>query len=122
MFWKKDKIKLEWTSTVEGLLDIEEIRPRPASQFLPEWFKKTPVKAMETVTKDALTIKRCPSFPQLLSSGYVVPMWCDTYIRTDGKRIEWRTPWDEFIWHVHTHDQFLDHLPKEEAERDEALV
>ena len=69
-FGKSDKI--QFISTVEGLETIEECLPRPAKNFIPQWFKNIPSQVEDTVT-----VKNCPSFPDYFSQGYIIPMWSD---------------------------------------------
>jgi len=69
-FGKSDKI--QFISTVEGLETIEECLPRPAKNFIPQWFKDIPSQVEDTVT-----VKNCPSFPDYFSQGYIIPMWSD---------------------------------------------
>jgi len=63
--------KITFISTIDGLQDIEECRPQPAKNFIPNWFKDIPSSA-------PMTVKICPSFPDYFSQGYVLPMWADT--------------------------------------------
>jgi hypothetical protein len=72
MFGNKKDI-IQFVSTIEGLENIEECKPRPAKFYMPEWFKDIP-------SKDPNTVKKCPSFPDFFSQGYVIPMWVDTKI------------------------------------------
>jgi hypothetical protein len=106
----KDKdLKIEFWSDVEGLSSIEECRPKPASYFVPDWWKDAPYRK---VINDN-TVKACPSFADVFSTGYVIPMWCDSLlkVRKDGT-FGWETSYDKFSWGFHKHDQFLDYSPK----------
>jgi len=68
--------KITFISRVQGLEEIEECRPQPAKNFIPNWFKDIP-------SSDPMTVKSCPSFPDYFSQGYVLPMWSDTRLHYD---------------------------------------
>lgn len=106
MFNKNKRLKIEFFSALSYLNDIEECRPRPLSQAIPEWWKVS--KPM----KDSRTIKDCPSFIDLFKDAYVIPMWCDTTITsyTDGT-VDARFSHDAFEWGFHGNNQFLDFAP-----------
>jgi hypothetical protein len=99
-FGKSDKI--QFISTVEGLESIEECLPRPAKHFIPQWFKDIP-------SKDFMTAKTCPSFPDYFSQGYIVPMWCDAELSCDKDTWSWKTSYDLITWDIHPNAQFLDY-------------
>jgi len=105
-----------WTSVPE-LLSVPECVPIPASKALPNWWStmpsvtKKPENLFEQLT-GMLTAKRCPSFPDFLTQGVVIPMWADTYLRVDQQ--EWgystaRAP--SMGWSRHDDAQFLNHIP-----------
>ena len=56
--------KIEFISTVEGLEEIEECRPKPAKHFVPEWFKNIP-----SFSENIPTVRHCPSFPDFFSKS-----------------------------------------------------
>jgi hypothetical protein len=99
-FGKSEKI--QFVSTVEGLESIEECLPKPAKFFIPQWFK-------DITNKDPMTVKSCPSFPDYFSQGYVLPMWTDTKIKSNGDVWSWETAIKDFSFSHHTNNQFLDH-------------
>jgi hypothetical protein len=96
--------KISFISTVDGLESIEECLPKPAKKFIPQWFKDIPSQV-----DDAITVKNCPSFPDYFSQGYVIPMWCDVKIKSDGNNWSWQTSTDAFSWATHPNTQFLDY-------------
>ncbi len=100
-FGKSDKI--QFISTVEGLETIEECLPRPAKHFIPKWFKDIPLDK-------AMSVRVCPSFPDFFSQGYIVPMWSDVKLTSDGDAWNWRTPNTKFAWDIHENHQFLDYV------------
>ena len=100
-FRKSDMI--EFISTVEGLESIEECLPRPAKNFIPQWFKDIP-------NDYDLTVKVCPSFPDYFSQGYIIPMWSDVDLRSDPiDGWSWNTPTSLASWDIHGNDQFLNY-------------
>ena len=78
--------------------DLSQYKPRPASEFLPDWYKETdsyatsegraPVKTAG-VKKPFLsnnspaTIKKCLPVFDAMTSGYIIVTPADLYIRTD---------------------------------------
>ncbi len=105
MFFKKSE-KIEFISTVEGLDDIEECRPKPAKKYIPEWFKQMP-------SKDGIpTVRQCPSFPDFFSQGYIVPMWVDSKIcyNPELQTWEWLNATEAYRWEVHQNSQMIDHV------------
>ena len=60
----ENKIKFITTELVE---DIEEIKPIPAGQHLPEWFKNAPPNKV-----GAITIKGCMPLQDSMTSGYLL--------------------------------------------------
>ena len=115
-FKKNDEVEVEWWSDVDALNDpsLDYLRPQKASKFFPEWFKR--VQSSKEV-RGSGNIKNCPVFPEYLTQGWIIPMWCDSelYFGDDGWK--WNTPTDAFRWDMHSHDQFLDWLPKEQQEQ-----
>ena len=103
MFNKKKDLKVEFWTKVPGLSHIPEILPKQENRSLPSWWKKT--RYYEK------SVKQCPSFPQLFSSSYVIPMWCDTELSREGDMFFWKTSSDKFSWSYHKGEQFLDHAP-----------
>jgi len=97
-FRKLDKI--QFISTVEGLESIEECRPKPAKYFIPKWFKDIP-------SENSMTVKACPSFPDYFSQGYILPMWSDVKLYSDGDQWKWESTLPVFDWDIHSKDQYL---------------
>jgi hypothetical protein len=99
-FGKSDKI--QFVSTFEGLESIEECLPKPAKHFIPKWFKDIPVTS-------SMSVKKCPSFPDFFSQGYILPMWSDVELNLDGDIWFWNTPSQKNVWDFHSNDQLLNH-------------
>lgn len=103
----KKNPKIEFWSDVDGLNNIEECRPKKASSYIPDWWKKTPYRP--EINNN--TVKACPSFADVFSNGYIIPMWCDSLLKVKNGEYGWETSSDQFSWGFHKHDQFLDFAP-----------
>jgi hypothetical protein len=99
-FGKSDKI--EFISTIEGLESIEECLPKSAKHFIPQWFKDIPANSDSTV-------RVCPSFPDYFSQGYIIPMWCDVKLQSNGDEWKWETSTNLVSWDFHGNSQFLNY-------------
>jgi hypothetical protein len=99
----------------------EQFPPRPAAQFVPEWWRKTPLQAPAELRKhptlclrSELTIKGCPGVQDYLSSGYILPLWSDYVVTVNERGFSWDTP-DERI--IETFDPVQwDTCPRPEGE------
>jgi hypothetical protein len=98
----KEQPLITFVSTLPGLTQIEECNPKPMNKYIPDWWKKTPVKKGYTGTKDSYegNIKTCPSFVDFFSKGYVIPMWADVLLSFDKStdRWEYRTRSNQTQW------------------------
>ncbi len=74
----------------ETLLDL--FPPQPANKFLPQWYKE--IGRGEQVDSNlgygsAITAKRCPAIQDLVSTGFILPIWGDlslkTFYKEDGE-------------------------------------
>jgi len=103
----KDKPIIKFVTEVKGLDKIDDCIPKPATRFIPDWFKELPNYPNP---KDPKTVKKCPSFPDLFSSAYVIPMWSDTILNYSKTTDQWRyeSPTDVAEWTIHGRQQFLD--------------
>ena len=102
------KPKIEFISMADGLESIEECIPKPAKNFIPQWFKDIPPRVPNTV-------KFCPSFTDYFSMGYVLPMWTDVRlsfnrVSEDQTEWSWNTPSQNFTVEAHTDGQFTDYV------------
>lgn len=97
--------KIEFISTIEGLEEIEECRPKSAKNFIPKWFKDIPAH-------QNMTVKQCPSFPDYFSLGYIVPMWTDSRLVSNIKNStwHWETSSTLFKYEVHENSQMVDYV------------
>jgi hypothetical protein len=112
MFKKQEKPVIKFVATVPGLEGLEDVRPVPAREFYPKWWKTTPFYDQKTGDP---TAKACPAFPDYFSQGYVMPMWADTTLEYDPETTEYR--WQTgrkggspYTWTIHPNSQMLDHV------------
>ena len=99
------KQSIEFKTDIRGL---EEYAPvKPAKFFLPQWFKGMDEyitspghhekgkrgyfgKSKDTAIKwSGGTVKRCPAIVDLLTEGFIIPMWADFLIQRDMEILEW---------------------------------
>jgi len=113
-FWKKkEKPKIHWWSVIDG---VEKVAPIvPAREYIPDWWKRVERiidgdQYNKVMNKG--TIKNCPSFPEYLTQGFVVPLWCDVHLTIEDGRFQWKTPDRTFEFSSHADSQFRDHLPQ----------
>jgi len=106
MFKKKNNTPLvRFVSTLNGLDTIQECIPKPAKSYIPEWFKDIPGDAPSS-------IKRCPSFSDYFSQGYIMPMWSDVKISYNKTLDQWAytSSTTDVVWEKHSNHQLIDHL------------
>ncbi len=103
--WGKNKLvnEIEFVATDKYAFEVCP-KPFPASQAIPQWWKdatpytKSPENPdgkkiiIENLESNA-SFKKCTPMLDMLSSGYVVPLWTDVQIRNiDGYPVvTWRT-------------------------------
>ena len=108
-FWKKkEKPVIKWWSVIEGLEKIVPILP--AKEVIPDWW--TRVERMINSVAGKGTIRNCPSFPEYLAQGFVVPLWTDLNINMTHDEFKWNTPEKAFQFSSHADTQFRDWVPK----------
>ena len=109
-FWKqREKPKIHWWSVIDG---VDKVTPiLPAKEFIPDWWKK--VERFINKNHDQKgTVRNCPSFPEYINQGFVVPLWCDLHIEIKHDGYEWHTPDKMFSFSSHGDEQFRDYLPQ----------
>ena len=109
-FWKqKEKPKIHWWSVIDG---VDKVTPiLPAREFIRDWWKK--VERFISKKHDQKgTVRNCPSFPEYINQGFVVPLWCDLHITIKHDGFEWHTPDKMFSFSSHSDVQFRDYLPQ----------
>ena len=90
-----------------------QIKPYPASQNIPEWWKKeepysidhnnpTGKKILINYGTSNATFKKCTPMLDAITSGYIIPLWADVQVRQerDGNpSINWITKTNVFSPH-----------------------
>ena len=76
--FKKKTIHLDCFTRHPYVYDYAPIRP--ASDFIPEWWKQLPKDACREGFHNALNMKSCAGFLDLYKVGVVLPMWSDLRI------------------------------------------
>jgi hypothetical protein len=110
-FFKKEEIPeiTFWTKS-PGLEKVVPIKN--SKDVVPDWWIKSQMFTSNSEL-DKGTARHCPSFPELFRTGYILPLWCDIYVKIDEKGAEWRTPDQRFSISHHPHSQFIDYLPEQ---------
>jgi len=113
-YFKKEKQpEIKFWSTVPGLEEI--VPPEPMKNHIPSWFKNMPRDLMPNALLHPGTAKRCPSFVDYFSQGYVISLWCDLAITINKDRsYKVYSPEDAFRFENHGDEQFLDYVPNRE--------
>ena len=105
MFKKNKEPYLKFINLYPNQLNSQELAPTPYKKNLPYWWNDMP-----SINNNVQTIKECPSFPDLFSHGYVIPMWTDIILQYDEEKEQIKTSKkidDVFpFWEGHSVDQF----------------
>ena len=97
-FWKKkEKPVIKWWSVIDGLEKVVPIVP--AKEYVPDWW--TRVERMVDSLEAKGSVKNCPSMPEYMTQGFVVPLWCDLYVNVQHDKWEWRSPNKDFNFTSH---------------------
>ena len=118
-FNKTSSIPIDFVCKIPGFETLEVARPQPANKFLPSWWKDTPIDTIKTphsyFIDEHLTVKACPSFPEYLSNGYILPMWADSVLYYSEESDTWQTRigdnagWENYNISAHSNFQFNNH-------------
>ena len=124
---KKDKTpEVNFVTKIQGLNFLEDCVPKPAKEYIPDWWKNTPtVKSKRTFNgSNPGNVKACPSFVDYFTKGYIVPMWTDStlYYDSSTKEWQWATSNSEFSWEVHENSQYLDYVDHKFLNKDSFFV
>lgn len=65
-------------------------RPSPAVEYIPEWWKNTPVEVDVGGVYPVKTLRTCDGFVNLYKQGFVLPMWSDLAIAVKDKNYRWQ--------------------------------
>ena len=93
--------------------------PKSAREFWPEWFKKQRGNWEEADGNQRMSVKSCPAVLDVLSYGYIIPLWSDYMVvripisKECPNGIGWRLPDtnnEKFRASIHSGDQ-IDSYP-----------
>jgi hypothetical protein len=102
---KKDQTPtIKFVTTVPGLGNIEELKPKPAKTYIPQWFKDMPYTQGSA--------KHCPALPEYFSQGYIIPMWTDLtlFFNSTSKEWSWKTASSVFEVDYHSDSNLIEHV------------
>lgn len=125
------KKKLTIVPLYDWMADVPEIIPQPAKNYVPDWYKKTPIDNSDNLgfkhklIPTSRTVRTCPSFMDVFKDGYVLPSPCDIWFKIgdNGDAWEWQTSTDVFrtknyqLIDEHHDGQFIEHLPNKEIKK-----
>ena len=113
MVWQKNKLanEIEFVALDKHAFEVCP-KPFPASQALPQWWKDASPyykneenpegkKLIIRNSESNASFKKCVPMLDLLSSGYIVPLWTDVQIKIENgfPLITWRVSKDVFEIH-----------------------
>ena len=109
-FWKqREKPEIRWWSVIDG---VEKVTPIvPAREYIPDWWKKVE-RMIDSRVDSKGTVRNCPSFPEYITQGFVVPLWTDLHLKIEHNKYEWKTPNKNFSFSSHNDAQFRDWIPQ----------
>ena len=112
--FKNKKPLIQFVSTVEGLDLLEDVAPKPAKSYVPDWFKNMP--------NHQGSVKQCPALPDFFSQGFVIPMWMDSDLVFDSETSQWGTGSSPLFqdWTAHGNQQLLDYANAKSATKQNA--
>jgi len=84
--------EVKFYTHLEELLDTAP--PLPAHKFWPEWFKRQPpvLSDADDDSPTSSTIRKCPAALDILSMGYIIPLWCDFKLLRNEDQLGWMFP------------------------------
>ena len=131
-------VDIKFVAHIEGMDQVKEICPQPSIKFIPPHWKDIPMlidNPVEMINQSEFqgkyfgvnakrkTAKKCPSFIDVFTNGYVIPAPCDIYFSYNTETEEWyvetglkysgRNQFEAFDipFSVHDTHQYLDHVP-----------
>lgn len=120
---KNKSVQVTFVTEHEGFDNIKELRPYPASEYMPEWFKQVPSEVKLAEGDNSIsdhvrkkipnirTVKLCPSFSDIYNEGFILPAPCDIWMRVeeDGEW-EYRLSNPSFSMEDHGNNQYVNHV------------
>jgi len=118
--------EVNFVTTIPGLNLLEDCVPKPAKDYIPEWWKEAPTIKTEKTWDGSIpgNMKICPSFSDYFTKGYIVPMWVDSHLYYDSSSETWKwtTSDNKFSWEFHSHDQYLDYVDHKFLNKDSFFI
>jgi len=109
---------IKFASIRHDFVPFEEIMPKSAKNYIPDWYKNmsTHLDINEPKTEllrqlNSSTVKRCPSFRDIFKYGIVIPAPSDIYLSSDGNEWRWETPSNCIELEYHDDFQFKNDYP-----------
>jgi len=105
-FFKEKPIEIV-AFTSEEYLTINVQSPiKPAREYFPDWWKNTPSSKFNWDTFNVnSTTKSCPGIGQTLQKGFILPLWSDLAIKTQGNQYQWQYADRISKFEIHSNDQ-----------------
>jgi hypothetical protein len=92
-------MKIEFFSTIDGLAEAVPIIP--AKQYKPDWMNRARndfKRKLDAADGRMDHIYQCPGIFDLAKTGYIIPMWHDVLIETDGTgNYKWTIPTSDIV-------------------------
>jgi hypothetical protein len=105
--------KITFYPLVRGLEKVIPILP--ARNVLPGWWRDIRVsETFQSLAGYPITqgnIKKCPAVIDILTAGWVMPLWTDLYLKVSKSEISYRPADTSFEFSVHPHTHFIDVMP-----------
>ena len=126
MLNKNKTPEVNFVTKIGGLNLLEDCVPKPAKEYIPQWWKDAPTIKTERLWggSNPGNMKVCPSFSDYFTKGYIVPMWVDSHLYYDSSTGEgkWATADGNFIWESHSNEQYLDYVDHKFLNKDSFFV
>lgn len=87
---KTEPLKLNVTFSAKREILASVPPPTRANKQLPDYFKSIPPQS--DTSPSSGTVKRCVPFLEAASAGYIIPLWCDVFVRAHGGDISFEFP------------------------------
>jgi hypothetical protein len=111
---KKNTPEVSFVTKIKGLSEVDDCIPKPAQEYIPEWWKNTPTVKSKRIFNGSIpgNVKSCPSFTDYFTKGYILPMWTDSSLYYDSSTEQWKwaTSNQDFSWENHSNSQYLDYV------------
>jgi hypothetical protein len=116
-------INVKFTSPIIGLAETKELHPQPSKNFIPKWFKDTPIdspednKYISKVKPNLRTVKKCPSFMEIFHQGYTIVSPCDIWLKYKDGQWEWKCSHPDITMNYFAYNAMAKYLPKHSKDK-----